>query len=260
MNYVPQNISLQNEAFTIGQDSGLVIPLPALLVRWFVPAVGNTRTWTRFGQFAIFGLTILAAYGAAAWHAREISRPRGWRNKKRQDRRPKTEDQELKGRQPHIPHLRSSWPWLLVIGLALFEVWWKPMPTHPPSTQRPVDVWLRQQPAQEAIIQYPLESSFNGSQFIYTQAHGKPIVHGYGNPFGFMFGRRHPELLTFPDAVSLAALSRWPVRYVLIETEGPGTQDAEQLLKKVAAVPCLHPATVQDSIHVFELVGCAQAH
>jgi hypothetical protein len=156
------------------------------------------------------------------------------------------------------------------------------MPTHRPFTERPVDIWLRQQasynplprspwpgdycnhsnsrrqPDNDALIQYPLESGFNGVQFIYTRAHCKPIVHGYGNPFGFMLGRRHPELLSFPDAASLALLSRWQVRYVLIETEGPGTSGAAGLLKKVAATPCLRPATIQGSIHVFVLDDCYQ--
>jgi hypothetical protein len=254
MNYISMNLSLQHEPFTIAQDTGIIIPLPSLLVRWFVPAVGSTRTWTRFSQFAIFGLTILVAYGAAAWHKREIAplnKNRKW----------KIKDGRAKRNNPlsSIFNLLSpAFPWLIVIGLALFELWWKPMPTHVPSTQRPVDVWLRQQPGNDALIQYPLESSFNGSQFIYTQAHGKPIVHAYGNPFGFMFGRRHPELLIFPDPTSLATLSRWDVRYVLVETAGPGTDTAPELLQKVATVPCLHPATVQGTIQVFELVGCAQ--
>jgi hypothetical protein len=290
MHYIAMNLSLQREPFTIGQDTGIIIPLPSLLVRWFVPGVGNTRTWTRFGQFTIFGLAILAAHGAAAWHAREIARPRGWRSWKRKDRRPETGDRELTSRPLQYPHGHTSLisnlhlhlPWLIVIGLALFEVWWKPMPTHPPVTGRPVDVWLRQQPSHnmvaqslwlgdycnnlnarrqpdsDAIIQYPLDSSFNGLQFIYTRTHCKPIVHAYGNPFGFMLGRRHPELLTFPSTASLALLSGWRVHYVLIETEGPGTSTAQEFLQKVATIPCLHPATVQGSVHVFELVDCGQ--
>ncbi|HXV42679.1 MAG TPA: hypothetical protein VEC96_06420, partial [Anaerolineae bacterium] len=250
MNYISENLSLQREPFTIGRDTGLTVPLPALLLRWFAPMLGSVRTWSRFGQFAIFGFAILAAYGAAAWYNREIARPR------RQKR------QTADGR-PNSSHLRaplsilhSNWPWLILIALALFELWWKPMPTHPPFTERPVDVWLRQQPGHEAIIQYPLDSSFNGVQFIYTRAHGKPIVHAYGNPFGFMLGRRHPELLIFPAPESLEQLSQWGVRYVLIETAGPGTDATPELLKQIAAVPCLHPVTVQGSIHVFELVGC----
>jgi hypothetical protein len=109
------------------------------------------------------------------------------------------------------------------------------------------------------MIQYPLDSSFNGSQFIYARTHCKPIVHAYGNPFGFMLGRRHPELLTFPDAASLALLNRWQVRYVLIETAGPGAETAQELLEQVAAVPCLHSVTVQNSIHVFELLNCGKS-
>ncbi len=300
MNYISMNLSLQRESFTIGQDTGILIPLPALLVRWFVPGVGNTRTWTRFGQFAIFGLTLLAAYGAAAWHAQrsKITDSR-W---KIGDRRSRIEDRGLKyNRRPSTIHNTlmgtrlqstiynllstihhasrpSTAAWLIVLGLALFEVWWKPMPTHTPVTGRPVDVWLRQQPSYnvvtqflwpgdycnnltarhqpdgDALIQYPLDSGFNGSQFIYTRTHCKPIAQAYGNPFGFMLGRRHPELLTFPDAANLALLSRWRIRYLLIETAGPGTSTSEKLLEQVALVPCLRPATVQGSVHVFELV------
>jgi hypothetical protein len=259
INYISLNLSQQHEPFTLAQETGMSVPLPALLVRWFVPAVGNTRTWTRFGQFAIFGLAILAAYGAAAWYNREIARP------SKSYRRSTT---------------RAYTPWLIVIALALFELWWKPMPTFPPARQRPVDVWLRQQPSYhaaiqppwpgnycdnlnsrrqpdgDAIIQYPLESSFNGVQFIYSRVHCKPMVHAYGNPFGFMLGRRYPELLIFPQPASLTFLSRWGVRYVLIETVGPGTADAQKLLEQVAAVPCLQLATVQGSVHVFEMVDC----
>lgn len=234
MNYLSTH-SLQSEPFSIGQDTGIIVPLPALLLRWFVPGIGNIRTWVRFGQFVIFGCAVLAGYGAAAWYQREIASAH-----------------RAARRQSVLSYL----PWLIVIGLTLFELWWTPMPTHSPLKERPVDVWLHQQPGSEPIIQYPLESSFNGVQFIYTQAHGKPIVHGYGVLFGFMFGRRHPELLTFPDTASLARLHQWGVRYILIETTGPGTTNGSQeLLKQVASQACLHPATVQGSIHVFELAS-----
>jgi hypothetical protein len=257
MNYISSYLALKSEPFTLAHETGILIPLPALFLRWFVPGLDNARTWTRFGQFAIFGVAILAAYGASAWYHREIAQ----RRKKRSWR---IEGKELKNYPPSTTrfnpfstfHFSSTWPWLVVIALALFELWWKPMPTSLPSTERPVDVWLRQQPGHEALIQYPLESSFNGVQFFYTRAHGKPIAHGYGNFFGFMFGRRHPELLTFPDPASLATLTRWSVRYVLIETQGPGTDTAQTLLQQVSTVSCLQPATIQGSIHVFELIGC----
>jgi hypothetical protein len=233
--------SWQREPFAIGRENGLVVPLPALLLRWFAPGIGNVRTWARFGQFAIFGTAILAAYGAAAWYRREIARP--WR-------KPKQRSANFS--------MPRTWPWLVVLGLALFELWWNPMPTHVPVTERPVDRWLAQQAGQQPLIQYPLDSSFNGSEFIYTRAHGKPIVHGYGTFFGFIFGRHNPELLTFPSAESLVSLERRQVRYVLVETQGPGSADAPKLLKQIAQVSCLHPATVQGSIHVFELINCSK--
>lgn len=222
--------ALKPEPFTLAQEGGVSIPLPVLFLRWFVPGFESARTWARFGQFVIFGVAVLAAYGASAWYKREVAPPR--------------------------TKQAVYWPWLILIGIALFELWWTPMPAHSPSTERPVDIWLRQQPGHEALIQYPLDSSFNGVQFIYTRAHGKPIVHAYGTFFGFMFGRRHPELLAFPNAKSLALLTKWGVRYVLIETKGPGTNSALELLRQVAQVSCLHPATVQDSVHVFELLNC----
>ncbi|MBI1881030.1 MAG: hypothetical protein HYR94_22850, partial [Chloroflexi bacterium] len=251
MNYISSTLALKPEPFTLARNNGILIPLPDLFLRWFIPGLDNARTWTRFGQFVIFGAAILAAYGAAAWYNREIARPH-------QYRRWKSSLSAILHPPSSIFHFPSTWPWLLVIGLALFELWWKPMPTSIPSTERPVDAWLRQQHGYDALIQFPLESGFNGVQFIYTQAHGKPIVHGYGNFFGFMFGRRHPELLAFPNPPSLATLSQWRVRYVLIETEGPGTNTSQELLQNVATIPCLYPATVQDSVYVFELANCNQ--
>ena len=230
LNVISLHYAFEPEPFTIGRDDGLVIPMPSLFLRWFVPVLGKMRTWTRFGVIALFGMSILAALGAATWHRREIL--------------------------PGSSAARQRLAWLVVLSLTLFELWWTPCPMVTPDLERPVDRWLRRQPGDDAIIEYPLVNSFNGQQLIYTRAHNKPIVHGYGLFLGFMMGRRHPELLTFPDAANLNRLSEWRVRYVLIDTRGPGAGEAQQLLKKVSTVPCLHPTTVQGSVHVFELVNC----
>ncbi len=230
LNTISLDYALDPEPFIIGQEDGLVIPLPALLLRWFVPVLGKMRTWTRFGFIALFGIAMLAALGAATWQRREI--------------------------KPKKSRLIERSAWLAVIGLTFFELWWAPLPMITPVLERPVDRWLRQQPGAEAIIEYPLNSSFNGQQLVYTRAHGKPIVHGYGLFLGFMMGRRHPELLTFPAEASLSRLSEWGVRYVLIDTAEPNAAEAQALLAAAAATPCLQPATVQDTVHVFELAGC----
>jgi hypothetical protein len=229
LDYISQNYSRNHEPFTIGRSDGLVVPLPALLLRWFAPVFGQTRTWTRFGVVALLGVAVVASLGAAAWHRRELRR--------------------------YSPAGRRV-AWLVVLGLALFELWWQPGLMVTPVIERPVDRWLRQQPGRDALIQFPLNSSFTSEQLIYTWAHGKPIVHAYGTFFGFMLGRRHPELLVFPEPDSLELLSEWGVRYLLLETRGPGTEDAPELLAKVREIPCLHQMTVQDSVYVFKLVNC----
>lgn len=222
--------ALNSEPFTIGRESGLVIPMPALLLRWFAPALGQIRTWTRFGVVALFGVAVLAALGAAAWHRREILPGYG-----------------LWGRRL---------AWLALIGVSLFELWWAPVQPAAPRFQRPVDAWLAAQPEPFAIMEYPLSNALTAEQLIYSRAHGKPIVHGYATYFSFVFSRQQPELLIFPAAATLEQLAGWKVRYILIDTAGPGAAEARELLAEVAAVPCLHPATVQGSVHVFELVEC----
>jgi hypothetical protein len=91
---------------------------------------------------------------------------------------------------------------------------------------------------------------------MYTRFHGRPIVHGYATYFTFLFSRRHPELLDFPNQASLAQLSEWDVEYVLIETVSPYTQQARTILTKVEQEPCLRKVNTQGSIEVYELVLC----
>ena len=230
LNHVSLNYARDGEPFTIGRDDGLVIPMPALLLRWFVPVLGKIRTWTRFGVMALFGMAVLAALGAAAWQKREIL--------------------------PKNSRTITRVAWLAVIGVTLFELWWAPLPMITPVLERPVDRWLRSQPGAEPIIEYPLNSSFNGQQLVYTRAHGRPIVHGYALFLGFMLGRRHPELLNFPDRGGLEQLSRWQVRYVLIETDEPYTEEANAMLADISQESCLQQRTVQGTVYVFELVDC----
>jgi len=214
--------SLKHEPFSLGRGDGLVIPMPALLLRWFVPLIGSVRTWSRFGQMALFGVAVLAGMGVAAWQRREVG-----------------------------PRRRGAWA--VVLGLALFELWWAPVTMHEPITPRPVDRWLAAQEGDRPIIEYPLDSAFRPQQFIYTWTHGRPIVHGYATYFTFLFSRRHPELLDFPSPASLARLAEWGVQYVLIETAPPYRPQAQAILTKVAQEPCLRKVTTQGSIEVYEL-------
>jgi hypothetical protein len=227
LNTISTHYSLSPEPFTIGRDDGLVVPLPGLFLRWFVPVLGKMRTWTRLGVMALLGISMLAAIGATAWQQRELTTSR-----------------------------RRLIGWTVVLGLALFELWWTPIQPIPIKLSRPVDVWLAGQPA-GAIIEYPWPSGFSSEQMNYTRVHGHPIVHGNTTYFPFVFSRRHPEVMfDFPGPAALRTLTAWQVRYVLVETAPPTTADAERLLADIAHTPCLHPLTVQDTVHVFELVDC----
>jgi hypothetical protein len=204
--------------------------MPALFLRWFVPVLGQIRTWTRFGIIALFGMAVLAGLGAAAWHRREI--------------------------RPIKSAVAGRLAWPIVIAVALFELWWRPVPMMAPVFERPVDQWLRSQPGAQPIIEYPLDSAFDGQQLVYTRAHGKPILHGYATYFSFAFSRQHPELLDFPEPAALQRLSTLGVRYVLIETAPPHATEANALLTELDRNSCLQRRTVQGTVYVFELDEC----
>ncbi len=229
-NRISLNYALDAQPFTIGREDGLVIPMPALLLRWFVPVLGKIRTWTRFGFIAVFGMAILAGLGAAAWHRREI--------------------------KPNRSATAGRLAWLIVITVALFELWWRPVPMMAPVFERPVDQWLHSQPGDQPIIEYPLGSAFDGQQLVYTRAHGKPILHGYATYFSFAFSRQHPELLDFPDPPALQKLTDLGARFVLVETARPYTKEANAILADIDQNSCLQQRTVQGTVYVFELVGC----
>ena len=113
LNYISSHLALKPEPFTLARDSGILIPLPTLFLRWFVPGLDNARTWARFGQFVIFGTAILAAYGAAAWYSREIAQSHRNRNQKIKQTESKGKPQSLIFHPVSFTHhLRSSWPWL----------------------------------------------------------------------------------------------------------------------------------------------------
>lgn len=230
LNTVAQHYSLVREPFTLGREDGLVIPMPALLLRWFVPVIGKLRTWTRFGVVALFGVSVLAALGAAAWERRELL--------------------------PGSSATKRRVAWTIVVGLALFELWWQPPAMRAPPSPRPVDGWLASRPGQFVIMEYPLESAFNPRQMLYARAHGKKIVHGYTTFLSFLFSRRHPEMVNFPNPAALAQLSDWQVRYLLVETAPPYDDAARAILNKISQESCLQKRTVQGTVYVFELVGC----
>ncbi len=230
LDFISRRLSLLHEPFTLRSPGGLTIPMPVLLLRWFVPVVGKMRTWARWGIAALMGMSIVAGAGALDWYRREIA--------------------------PNRSALGRQLAWSIVILAALLELWWTPPRPHDPYPARPVDLWLAERKGEGgAIIQYPLDSAIHPTQFAYSRIHGWPIVHAHGTYFPYIFASRHPELLEFPSSAALKTLQAWGVRYVLVETAPPYREEAKALLDRIAAAPCLRKVTSQGSIEVYELVS-----
>ncbi|RMG95396.1 MAG: hypothetical protein D6706_12095 [Chloroflexi bacterium] len=230
LNTIAQHYSLVHEPFTLGQANGVVIPLPALFLRWFVPIIGKLRTWTRFGVIALLGVSVLAALGSAAWERRELKV--GPLSTKRQI------------------------AWAVVIGLTLFELWWQTPSMHAPPSPRLVDTWLAAQPGQFVIMEYPLDSAFSPKQMWYTRIHKKKIVYGYTTFLSFLFSYQYPEMVDFPNPEAISRLAEWQVRYLLVETAPPYDKTAKTILFNIRRFPCLQQRTVQGTVYVFELKEC----
>jgi len=218
--------SLARESFTLNVDDTAVVPLPALLIRWFVVACTGMRGWGRFALFAALGVAALAALGLSA--VKEQARRSG----------------------------SPSWRYgllITVVGLlVLFEFY-----TGPQSLirvePRPVDAWLAQQPGEFAIVQMPLKVALSGPQMFYTRYHSKNIISGYGTYFPILFEARYPELADFPDDISIECLEQWPVQYVLVDRTDllvyPGLADA------IASQPRLELVTTAGSVDVYAIVA-----
>lgn len=218
--------SLARETFTLNVGESVVVPLPALLIRWFIVAGVGMRSWGRFALFAVLGIAALAALGLSV--VGEQAGSSGW----------------------------SSWRHRLVaIGaglLVLFEFYTGPQSLIR-AEPRPVDAWLARQPGEFAIVQMPLPVALSGPQMFYTRYHGKSIISGYGTYFPILFEERYPALAGFPDDASIDCLAQWPARYVLVDRADlpgyPGLADA------IAGQPRLKLMTTVESIDVYAIVG-----
>jgi hypothetical protein len=176
--------SLAEEPFNLNVGHRVAVPLPALLVRWYMVAGAGMRSWGRFAIFAQLGIAAFAAFGLADL----------WRGKCRS----------------------RLLPVVAVSLLVLFESYTGPQ-SLVRAESRPVDRWLREQPGDFAVVQMPLEVALSGPQMFYARFHGKSIISGSGTYFPFLFEEQYPELSEFPSDASIERLAGWPVRYVLVD-------------------------------------------
>jgi hypothetical protein len=217
---------LAGETFLPASPGRLLVPLPALLLRWIVPGLAGMRAWGRFSILATFGVAVWAGIGTAVF----------------------TRD-ELASRAPR-------WRWVapaLLLATVAFEFYTGPqalIDTGP----RAVDKWLAAQPTRSTIVQMPLAVALSGPQMYYSRYHNQRVASGYGTYLPILFEERFPALKGFPSPESLETLAAWEgggVRYVLVdEADVP---PVDPLWAAISAQERLAPAVILDGVHVYEV-------
>jgi hypothetical protein len=193
MTFMSKRLALNATTFywELWVKDAIYIPLPNMLLYWFVPFFNLANYVSRFGVFAAMATAVLAGAGAA----RLIDAMRGDRFS-----------------NWHRPALTA-----LLVGLLLFELFPAPLPFGL-SALRPqsADEWLAKQEGDFAVMKYPLAMALLGTAHWSTVIHGKKIVYGYGSFVPRTFTDNLELLTQFPAARSLSLLRQWGVRYVLV--------------------------------------------
>ncbi len=222
--------SLAGEPYLSAPPGRFVVPLPALLLRWFVPGFVGMRSWGRLSILATLGVAVLAGIGVDAF---------------------------LRGELEHKPTRRSGLrKWsaaVLLAGLIFFEFYTGPQALITPGP-RPVDLWLASQPRRTTLVQMPLVSALSGPQMYYTMHHGQRIISGYGTYLPILFEANYPELLDFPSDESIDVLASWPgggVETILIDESDVPAGDS--LWQAVAVQSRLQLEAIVGSVAVYRL-------
>ena len=198
------------------EPDGLIVPMPALVLRWGFPLLFQSmRGWNRFAVFVALGMAALSGMGMAAWRRRASRRAV-----------------------------------LILFALLLLELWPLRIPLQPVKP-RAVDLWLASQPGEFTIMQLPLESALSGPQLLYTRYHGKRIAFAYTTFFSRWYRDQFPELGRCPSSACLRRLREWKVRYVLIERDARG---GERLVQQFRQHPAFRWVGQWDDQAVFLLI------
>lgn len=127
--------SLAGESFMDLPSGRIAIPLPSLILRWFVPGLVGMRAWARFGIFIFLAMAILAGRGLD----RFIS--------------------ELKPVDKMSRLIVRVWVSVFLL-LVITEYYAGPRPLIL-AAPREVDAWLASQDAPSIIIQLPIASGLS---------------------------------------------------------------------------------------------------
>jgi hypothetical protein len=209
------------------------LPLPGLLLYLFFPGFTSTRVWARFGVFPALAVAILAGWGLLflfRWLARTLA--------DRSSPLPRQLGQPLLG---GLLSLLILFEFLSIVPSTSFVI-----------RPRAVDLWLREQEGDFAIMQFPILPD-RGPHLYYSIIHQKKLVLGYTSYVPLEFQDWIPILASFPSPESLRLLHRFNVRYILLDTSAYG--DAlDEVLQSCERLEDLRLVDEMEGIYLYELL------
>lgn len=182
----------------------IVLPLPTLGLYLFLPFFSAMRVWARFGLVVGLAVSMLAACGLA-----DLIRRRMW----------------------GWGAARQSLAAVLVGAWIIFEFWTAPHAFGVTDIgAQPVDIWLRDQPGDFAVLLLPPEKAWHGPLLYAARQHGKSIAYGYGTYMPPAYRAWQRRVADFPDSDSLRAIKEAGIRYVVVGLRSYGAREQEMRL------------------------------
>jgi hypothetical protein len=220
MSWVSENASFYHGPYDQPPSGTIDVPMPGLLLYWFLPAFSSMRNLARFAIVTMFGLAVLAGLGASTLRWRGVVRAVG----------------------------------TVVLGLAFVADTYIPYPLSP-VTPRPADLWLAAQPDARTLAEFPLAESLGGFNQYQTIAHGHPTIGASTTHVEPHFRAAIPRLARFPDPDALALLRDWRVGWVFVTAADYPPADWPAVQARLAATPDLRPRGELAGVLVYELIG-----
>ena len=199
-----------------------------------MPVFRGLRQISRFGVVALFGLSVLAAFGCMAVES--------W-----------------------LPRRRALWQ-AGIAAVAFLEVWQAPLRFDRPGGEPLMRVpetpevyrWLAQQPGRFAILELPLPHYGviwrNASYVYWSTAHWHSLVNGYSGFVPPSYASLWRILDNkFPDDLSKAALAADGVRYVIMHPSLFDGTDRQFDVDRLARAQWLRPVARFPDADVFEV-------
>ena len=214
----PVRIDLPNFLRKWNPPPRSMIHLPGFYLFKFLPFYNRMRIWMRYGVFTLLFLSVLAGIGAT-WLMKYV--------------------------KPRLTGLVT----LVLLVLVVIDFYPR-TPLLSKVTGRPVDYWLRDQPGEGAVTQFPLWQVTVPEQAYYTQVYNKPFMGSFSAFPPPQLQRVAPILNSFPDRESLALLQDLGVQWVIMDSAT--YPDFESIETGIEALD-LKPVAIFDSLYVYEI-------